>query len=411
MSNVLTSDAPPNVASAGPAGLPISGLLALAMAGFIAILTETLPAGLLPQIAQGLGVSEVLAGQLVTLYALGSLLAAIPLMALTSGWRRRTALLVAVIGFLVFNTITTLSTNYVLTLVSRFGAGVAAGLAWGLIAGYARRMVHVSQQGRALAVAMIGTPIALSLGLPAGTLLGTLVGWRMTFGIMSGLALVLVAWVLWAVPDYPGQKAEQRLSVRKVFMTPGVLPVLFVIFTWMLAQNILYIYIAPFLAPSGLSGRVDTVLLVFGLTALLGIWITGMLIDRWLRKLVLISLAAFALIAVVLGFGMAIPAVVYVAVAAWGLTFGGAATLLQTASADAAGDGVDMAQAMVTTSWNLAIAGGGAVGGVLLQTAGVSMFPWVLVVLLVIAFGAAWTAHAHGFKPGRRDPGKPASVH
>jgi predicted MFS family arabinose efflux permease len=59
--------------------LPYAALLAFAMTGFIAILTETLPAGLLPQIGAGLGVSEVLAGQLVTLYALGSIVAAIPL--------------------------------------------------------------------------------------------------------------------------------------------------------------------------------------------------------------------------------------------------------------------------------------------------------------------------------------------
>lgn len=70
-------------------GLPLASLLAFAMTGFIAILTETLPAGLLPEIGKGLGVSQVMAGQLVSIYALGSLLAAIPLTVLTSGWRRK----------------------------------------------------------------------------------------------------------------------------------------------------------------------------------------------------------------------------------------------------------------------------------------------------------------------------------
>lgn len=131
----------PNVPSSNH--LPWAGLLALAMAGFICILTEGLPAGLLPQIAQDLGVREALAGQLVTLYAIGSLLAAIPLTTATRGWRRRPLLLLCIIGFLVFNTITALSSFYVLTLVARFFAGVSAGVLWGMTAGYARRMVPI----------------------------------------------------------------------------------------------------------------------------------------------------------------------------------------------------------------------------------------------------------------------------
>ena len=385
--------------------LPVLALLALAMTSFIAILSETLPAGLLPQIAQGLGISEVMTGQLVTVYAIGSILTAIPLTALTSGWRRRNVLLLAIIGFLVFNTATALAPNYLVALVSRFLAGMAAGLAWGLMAGYARRMVSVQQQGRAMAIAMIGTPLALSLGVPLGTLMGGVLGWRSIFGIMSGLAVVLVAWVLLAVPDYPGQKQGERLSIRQVFMTPGVRPILAVIVAWMLAHNILYTYIAPFLAPSGLRPRVDLVLLVYGVGSLAGIWLVSQLIDRWLRKLVLGCIGAFAVVVVVLGLAMDAPAVIYVSMAIWGVTFGGAGTLLQTASADAAGDGMDVAQAMVATIWNVAIAGGGLAGGMLLDGYGAASFPWAMLALLLVALSIAWGARRYSFKPGRRSGG------
>lgn len=143
-------------------------------------------------------------------------------------------------GFLVFNTITTLSTHYGVTLVSRFLAGMAAGLSWGIMAGYARRLVPVHLQGRALAIAMLGTPIALSLGTPAGTWLGNLIGWRASFGIMSALALGLATWIVLAVPDKPGQTDTPRLPLAEVFRMPGVRPVLFVVLTWMLGHNILY---------------------------------------------------------------------------------------------------------------------------------------------------------------------------
>jgi len=387
--------------------LPLGALLALAMTGFICIVTETLPAGLLPQIGSGLGISPSLAGQMVTVYALG----AIPLTIATQSWRRRTVLLLTIAGFLLFNSITAWSSHYALTLVARFFAGVSAGLAWSLIAGYARRMVVPQLQGRALAVAMIGTPIALSLGVPLGTWLGGFVGWRMAFALMSGLTLVLIGWVLVKVPDYPGQSSTQRQALHEVFFTPGVRPVLGVVFTWMLAHNILYTYIAPFVAKAGLANDVDLVLLAFGIAALVGIWVTGRLVDRHLRPAVLFSLASFAAVAVFLGLFMTSAIAIYLGVVIWGLTFGGAATLLQTALADSAGRGADVALSMNVVVWNSAIAGGGLLGGVLLGHWGVGTFPWVLLALTLIGLGIAYQARVHGFTGGGRVSAQVVSGH
>lgn len=385
-------------------GLPLASLLAFAMTGFIAILTETLPAGLLPEIGMGLDVSQVMAGQLVSIYALGSLLAAIPLTVLTSGWRRKKVLLLAVGTFLIFNTITTLSFSYWLTMAARFMSGVAAGLAWGILAGYARRLVPAEMQGRALAIAMVGIPVALSLGTPAGAWLGSMMGWRVPFGIMAALAVILFIWTWVAVPDLPGQQADRRLPVWQVFQMPGVRPVLAVIFLWMTAHNILYTFIGPFLQLSGLTGNVGLILLIFGIAALIGIWITGMLVDRHLRNLVLLSLAALAAVSVALAAGMREQIVIFVAVIVWGWSFGGASTQMQTAAADAAGNHVDVVQAMVTTAWNLAIASGGVIGGLLLNNAGAVSFPWALLIFMAVALIIAWCAKKHAFRPGAREP-------
>ncbi|PLC06505.1 MFS transporter [Variovorax sp. RO1] len=383
--------------------LPVAALLALSMTGFLALLTETMPAGMLLRISQDLGVSEALAGQFVTLYAIGSLVAAIPLTAATLGWRRRPLLIAALVAVLAFNTLTALTSSYAVALVARFMAGMAGGLIWGMLAGYARRMVPEHLKGRALAVAGLGAPLALSLGVPLGTLMGATLGWRTAFGGMSLLTLAVMAWVFLQVPDYPGQAAEKRAPVRRIFVTPGVRPVLAVLALWVLAHSILYTYVMPFLAPAGLSDRVDAVLLVFGVASLAGIWISGLLIDRMLRSLVLLALAGFALASLALGVAGTQPVVVYVAVAVWGLTFGGSGALLQTASAEAAGPGADVAQSILVTVWNIAIAGGGIVGGVLLETSGVGAFPWALLVLLLPGLLIAWASRAHGFpaKPHR----------
>ncbi|AEI38423.1 MFS transporter [Zymomonas mobilis subsp. pomaceae] len=385
-----------------PDDLPVAGLLALAMTGFICIMTETLPAGLLPEIGTGLHISPALAGQMVTAYATGSLSAAIPLTLATQRWRRRRVLLLSIIGFVIFNSITAFSTYYGVTLIARYGAGAAAGLAWALLAGYARRMVTRAQQGRALAIAMVGTPIALSLGVPAGTWLGAVVGWRLAFWIMSALTLLLIVWVLAKVPDFPGVTHHERLPFRHVLEMPGVRAVLGVVMAWMLAHNILYTYIVPFVTPAGLAGQADRILLLFGINALAGIWLTSRTVDRALRLSVLVNLAVFAGVAGMFAIGSESRAVIIIGVAIWGLTFGGAATLLQTALADAAGDGADVALSMNVVAWNSAIAGGGVLGGALLDTWGAVSFPWAMVVILTVGFLIARQARSHGFPPGHR---------
>ncbi|CBJ81518.1 Major facilitator family transporter [Xenorhabdus bovienii str. Jollieti] len=273
-----------------PNRLPIWKLLAFTMAGFLTILTETIPAGLLPQISEGLNVSEIQAGQLVTFYALGSVLAAIPVVAVTRNLNRRFLFLFAISGLLVFNSITAISTDYVLTLVARFIAGMAAGVIWGLFAGYARRLVPHRLQGRALAIAGVGQPIALCIGVPLGTMLGTLFDWRGVFWIMSVIALLLLIWIRLAIPDFAGQSSQQRLSIRRVILLPGVRSVLVILFAWILAHNILYTYIAPYLTAFGLSSSIDVVLLVFGIACIIGIWLTGLFVDSGVRILTLLSL-------------------------------------------------------------------------------------------------------------------------
>ena len=262
-----------------------------------------------------------------------------------------------------------------------------------------------------MAIAMVGVPVALSLGVPLGTWLGTLTDWRTAFGIMSLLTLILIVWVVAKVPDYPGQAQGEGISLARVFSTSGVRPVLSVVIAWMLAHNILYTYVAPFVVRARLSDRVDLVLFTFGVAALLGIWIAGKLVDRYLRRTVLTSLLAFAATSVAFGIWACSPSVLFAGVVIWGVTFGGAATLLQTALADTAGDGADVALSMNVVAWNGAIAGGGIIGGLLLDTWGASSFPWVLTAFLTVGFLIAWSAKHRGFAPGPRLSTRQVSGH
>jgi predicted MFS family arabinose efflux permease len=144
------------------------------------------------------------------------------------------------------------------------------------------------------------------------------------------------------------------------------------------------------------------VLLLFGVASIVGIAVTGMWVDRGLRALTLLSLAVFAMVALVLGVASTSPDLVLLSIAIWGLTFGGAPTLLQTAIADTAGDGADVAQSMLVTIFNLAVAAGGIVGGLLLEKEGPGSFPPTLLVLALLGLVVVWQARDNGFKPGHR---------
>lgn len=393
----------------GPAatlpGLRWSALLAMAATGFVIIVTETLPAGLLPQIAAGLGVSQAGAGQLVSAYAAGTVLAALPAVTVTLGVRRKPLLLVGIAGFLVANAATATATSYGLALTARFVAGAFSGLLWGITPGYARRTAPSAMAGRALSIAMLGTPLALSVGIPLGALAGSLVSWRVVFAALSALSLALLVWVLHSVPDAPGVPRDHHPHVRAAAVAPGVPGVLAVVVGWMLAHNLLYTYIAPLLRVLVSSARVDVVLLVFGLSSITGIWVTGALVDRALRALVLICLGGFAVAALGIALSGHAPGLLYAAVVVWGLTFGGSSTQVNTAAADAAldaGSDVDVTATLITTVWNLAILGGGLLGGALLAGPGATAVPWSALVLAAASLGVAATARRRAFPPGRR---------
>lgn len=383
---------------------PVPALVLMALTGFIVIMTETLPAGLLPHLAADFHIREGTAGQFVSAYALGTVLAAIPAIALTQGVSRKRLFIAGLLGFLIANGVTALAPSLAVALVGRFIGGAFSGLLWGMLAGYARRIVAREQAGRALAIAMTGTPVALSIGTPMGAWLGSLIGWRWSFLSVSALTLGVIVAVVLAVPDVPGQRSDGRPRLRSVVALPGVAAVLVVVFTWMLAHNLLYTYIAPFLASAGIGLRPDLALFIFGAAGLLGIGITAARIDRAMRALTLCSVAMFVIAAAALAVAAGSTLVVVCALIGWGIAFGGSATQFQTASANAAGSAgaADVANAMVTTVFNLAIFAAGAAGAVIVDRVGAQFIPVMMGLLSVVALGIVAAGRKHAFSASRR---------
>jgi predicted MFS family arabinose efflux permease len=276
-------------------------------------------------------------------------------------------------------------------------------MVWGMLAGYARKISPPALAGTALTVAMAGTPVAFAIGTPLATFLGTLTGWRWTFAVMSIVAVALIGWIVVSVPDASGQDRSAQTPLRRVILIPGVGSILAVVLGWFLAHNLLYTYISPIIEYIRVGIRVDVALAIFGVAALVGLAVTGVLVDRMLRRLVLWSLLAFAMGAIALAVIGSNPVVFIIAVVLWGIAFGGAAPLLQTALADATGPDADVANSMLTTAANLAIFGGGALGGVILTASDAGSFPLFTLVIIILSVIMAATARRNGFIPGSRN--------
>lgn len=385
-----TSPAPQSASQTFPFGL--LGLLALTC--FLTLLGEMLPSGMLIGIGADLGVSEGAAGQSVTAFALGCMVAAIPLTVLTAGIRRPTLIVALTATSATTAALTAMAPSLWTLLPVRFIAGLAAGLTWAGVPSYARSLVADRLAGRAIAVTAVGGTLSLAVGLPIGALAAASWGWRPTFWALA-LATGMLTLVLAARlprtgaatgPGPIGQPvARMRQAVRAGFSDRRVLPVLAVVVCVMMAHASLYTYVEPMLAARPGPG-VAAFLTVFGCCAVIGAGLVGWAVDQRLRTVVVVATGTVTAVGAAL-LGLDAPGWSLAAAAGWGLAFGTLAPALQTASAWAAGPRADQAQACLVTVWNLAIALGGVLGASVLDRLGARAVP-----LPALLLGAAATA-------------------
>ena len=260
--------------------LPLPALISLALIGFILLAMETMPAGLLPDIAAGMAVSEGTVGLFVSAYALGTVIVTVPAISLTRRFRRKPLLLISVAGLIVANALTAISPDVALSLASRFVAGSFSGVIWGMLAAYAIRISPSSRSGLALSIMSIGAPLGFAFGTPLGAFIGGLTDWRWSFAGLSLLGLIVGLIILGIVPDAPGLPAATRLPLHKVISLRGVPIVLIVIVVWMLAHSTIYTYVAPYLRATGTRITPDLMLLVYGVASLGGVALVGVFLDR-----------------------------------------------------------------------------------------------------------------------------------
>ncbi len=372
----------------------VGALAALSAAAFVYVTSETLPVGLLPQISSDLAVSEGRTGLLLTFYAIVAGATAIPFTAWTTHLPRHRLLVLVLAVFVLSQAAAALAPGFWWLVGARLVCALAHGLFWSILAPVAARLVPAGQEGRATAIVFVGNSLALVAGLPLGTLLGQLAGWRTAFVVVGAAGAVTLIAIWRLLPLLPGSDDAGfsrllvgRLAERRL-VTLYVVTLLVVV-----GQFAAYSYIAPIArAHGGFVGTGYGVLLLgYGAAGLVGILLVTRVVDVRPRLAFVVPTATIAVALSVLGVIGRNPVVTAFAVVAWGGAFTTLPVTLQGGVLRVAPAVSDVASAVYVVAFQIGIGGGAFVGGLLVDAGDLDATTWLAAgsALLALLVGLA----------------------
>jgi DHA1 family inner membrane transport protein len=276
------------------------GLIALAIGGFGIGLTEFVILGLLPEVAADFGVTEAAAGWFITGYALAVAVGALALTAAVTRLPRKQVLMGLLVLFIVGNALSALADEYAVMMLGRIIAALCHGAFFGIGAVVAGNMVAPTKKAGAIAIMFTGLTLANVLGVPFGTLLGQIFGWRSTFWAITIIGLIALVGIWTLVPRQARGEAASLRNELSAFRSGQVWLSLSITILGYGGMFGAFTYIAYTLTEvSGFaSTTVPWLLIIFGLGLFVGNLLGGKAADRALDLTLIVLIAALTLILV-----------------------------------------------------------------------------------------------------------------
>ncbi|MGY1456506.1 MFS transporter [Streptomyces sp. SS8] len=370
---------------------------AVALGTFLLVTAEQLPIGLLTSVGSALSVSEGTAGLMVTVPSLVAAFSA-PLVPMLVGELDRRILLIGLMTLMTLaNVASALAPNFTVLVSSRVLVGVAIGGFWAVASGLAVRLVSTENVPRATAIIFGGVGAANVFGVPLGTLIGELTGWRVAFASLSGLALIALVALLAVLPSLAASQAIRLRLLAEQFRNPGVRIGIIATVLIVFGHFSAYTFVSPALQRlSGIDERyVGPLLFGFGMAGMIGNFIAGSALSRRVHRSVLViavSLAIAMPLFLLLGRTAVSGAILLIV---WGLAFGGVSVGLQTWMIKAAPQAVEAASSLWVAVFNLSIGLGALAGGVIVDTLTLQGVLWLGGACALAAALAVWSGRAN----------------
>ncbi|MCZ2826947.1 MULTISPECIES: MFS transporter [unclassified Modestobacter] len=346
-----------------------AGVVSLSLGILAIVMSEFLPASLLPRMAEDLHVSAGAAGQAVSVTAFAAALSALFISVVLPRADRRRVMIGLTLLAAISNLVVAFAPNLVVLLSARLLLGVALGGFWALATSMAAHLVHPDHVGRALTVINSGVAAATVAAVPLGAWLGGVWGWRGVFVLGAGVAVVALAVQAATLPSVAPTSASGLRALGSVLRSGVVLFGLLAVLLVFGGHFSGFTYIRPAVeSMSGIdAGGLALLLLVFGLAAFLGTALSGPVADRAPQVGLLLFPAVLGVgMLVMLGTGGSIVGL-FTAAMLWGFGFGGVPTTVLSWGARTEPTRLEQIGGLIVTVCNVAIAIGAVVGGVLVD--------------------------------------------
>ncbi len=376
-------------------------LVALATGAFGIGVTEFAPMGMLPGIASDLGVSIPAAGLLVSAYAIGVLIGA-PLMTLTTGKIPRRYLLIGLMAiFTLGNLMSALATDYTSLLIARVVTSLNHGAFFGVGSVVAASLVAPDKRAGAVAAMFMGLTLATIGGVPLAAWFGEVLGWRTSFWGISGLGMITMLALWFALPNVELPKSDGVLAEIRVLGRGPVLAALALTVVGSSAMFTVFTYIAPILSTQthASTGFITAMLVLYGVGLTLGNMWGGKAADRSIDRTLIASLSALILVLLAFTVLMRWPLPAAVAILIWGIASFAIVPPLQMRVMEAAKAAPNLASAVNIGAFNLGNAIGAALGGAVINAGfgypAISLAGAAMAALgLLMVLGFAWRSRA-----------------
>jgi MFS transporter, DHA1 family, inner membrane transport protein len=344
-------------------------VMALALGGFGIGTTEFVAMGLLPDIAASLGITEPVAGHVISAYAMGVVIGAPLIASLTARMPRKTLLLGLMVLFTVANLASMFAPSYGTLMAARFVAGLPHGAFFGIAALVAAHLMGPRNRAKAAAYVLSGLTVATVLGVPVASWLGQHFGWRSAFGLVVAVGAITLTAIWFWLPDMRSMHVTSPLTELGALKRVQVWLALLVGMIGFGGMFAVYTYVSTTLTDvAGLSrGLIPLGLMAFGLGMVVGNLVGGKMADKSVIRGLYASLTTLGIVLGIFVFAAHNPWTALLGLFFIGATGASIGPALQTRLMDVAHDAQTLAAALNHSALNIANAAGAWIGGMVIS--------------------------------------------